>query len=214
MANEDLQAKMPTVSSLISAAFNVAAVHHSDVRRRWTNVSLRVGSLLPDSLLMVSLQQSGRIDVVLRSMEDELSANASEQNASYEYLAMLSGIWVGLVYEIVRLLKERKLVVNNVEFDQLAHALRLIRVPLEKHEIAVDRKLADEVQMVRSPSTGTENDTHVYRKDDPRRSHIMPSGASDRGSIMWHVIDVTANQAFWLERRGLSDSLLGLWDRH
>ncbi|AOL03568.1 hypothetical protein WI95_06300 [Burkholderia contaminans] len=64
---------------------------------------------------------------------------------------MLSELWVGSAYEIVRLLDERKLAPASMDFTELHDELRTIRVPVEKHEIARDRKLQAPLEFMRVP---------------------------------------------------------------
>lgn len=122
---------------------------------------------------------------------------------------MLSQLWVGDAYEIFRLLKERKLI-EGAEFEALAHDLKLLRIPLEKHEIVDDKKLKEPLLMSRYPHKNDETE-YSYDKNDPRRAHIMPTGLSERGSAMWLVFDHRAGNQFWLERRGISERIVDLW---
>jgi hypothetical protein len=43
------------------------------------------------------------------------------------------------------------------------------------------------------------------------RAHIMPTGLSERGSMMWQALDGATLEATWFERRNLSDRFLNLW---
>jgi hypothetical protein len=52
----------------------------------------------------------------------------------------------------------------------------------------------------------------VYDKDDPARSHIMPTAVSGRGSVMWQVLDHNVPREYWVERRDLADRLLKFKD--
>ena len=60
---------------------------------------------------MSSVQQAGQLDLVLRCMEEEYTPRAEEIEdiVSFSFHKMLAEIWVGSVYEILRLLKQRKL---------------------------------------------------------------------------------------------------------
>jgi hypothetical protein len=127
------------------------------------------------------------------------------------YLSMLSTYWIGGVYEALRLLRERELVDQNDKFVQLLRDFELLRVPLEKHEIAKDRTLKEPLQLVRQPPRPDEDDTYLYARKDEQRAHIMPAGISSRGSMMWQTIDLKNNTARWIERRNLSDQMLELW---
>ena len=54
---------MTTVKQLVSAAFGLAFMqpHHQKTRETWINISHRIGGgLLPNSLLVVSIQHMGR----------------------------------------------------------------------------------------------------------------------------------------------------------
>ena len=52
-------------------------------------------------------------------------------------------MWVGSLYETLRLLEDRKLVADSEELRALAHGLRLLRIPLEKHEITSQGQLTE-----------------------------------------------------------------------
>jgi hypothetical protein len=92
----------------------------------------------------------------------------------------------------------------------LAHELRLLRIPLEKHEIAADRKLTEPLRMHRQPPNNDDTDSYEYSNNDARKAHIMPTGISSRGSVMWQVIDLQSNSSYWLERRDLSERIVAL----
>ena len=153
--------------------------------------------------------------MVLRCMEDEFSppqASAGEPDLSLHYQIMLSEIWVGAVYEIFRLLTEREIAPDNDAFKTLAHDLRLLRIPLEKHEIALDRELSEPLVMVRQPPKNDGADTYTYSRSDPQKAHIMSTGLRRRGSAMWRVIDLKSKTSHWLERRALSERIVALWE--
>jgi hypothetical protein len=203
------------VAQLITGAFRLAAARYPELYEKWIKLSFRVGSLLPNSLLFFSIQKCGELDMVLRCMEDDFTPPQADtgdlEMLSFTYQSMLSELWVGSVYEIFRLLKSRKLVDDNVAFRALEYDLRLLRVTLEKHEIAADYKLSEPLVMQRQPSKEGERDCYQYLKSDQKRSHIMPSGVSRRGSLIWHVIDVSCKKSYWLERRALSERIVALW---
>jgi len=200
------------VSPLIVAAFGQAAQKYPEIHRSWITASFRVGSLLPNSLLSMCIQRDGWLDMVLRCMEDELAAGShAGAQGEYHFQNLLSELWIGSVYETLRLLKARKLMPDSGESLALLNDLSLIRMPLEKHEIAKDQALKNPLQMQAHPPNNERTDFYVYDKDDPTRAHIMPRGVSPRGSVMWQLLDVKANQERWVERRGLSDRLLSLW---
>ena len=105
--------------------------------------------------------------MVLRCMEDDFQAETppiSEVGINpFHYQAMLSELWIGAIYEVFRLLIDRKLAPNDQTFTAIAHELRLLRISLEKHEIAADRKLLGPLQMTRQPPKNNESDLYSYR---------------------------------------------------
>jgi hypothetical protein len=204
-----------TVSSAIVRAFRQAAAQNPSLHKAWISISYLVGGLLPASLLMVSIQRVGELDILLRCMEDEFAP--SDENSGEEevlapnYQLMLSEMWVGAVYEIFRLLAEREIGTRGAAFEALAHDFRLLRIPMEKHEIAADRKITGPLIMQsRADASGTVGQ-YEYSSHSKLKAHIMPAGISPRGSAMWHVTDVQAKSACWLERRGLSERVVALW---
>lgn len=200
------------VKKLIEAAFQVSALKYSDLHKDWITVSMRIGGKLPNSILMASVQRAGQLDVLLRSMEDEFSIkDESKPDFSFQYQMLFSELWIGQVYEICRLLKDRKCEPSDPDFNDLSHGLRLLRVTMDKHEIANERKLSAPLMMQKQPPNNDASDFYEYSKDDPTRGHIMPTGVSERGSSMWQVIDVVSNQSYWLERRNISERFLKLF---
>ena len=201
------------VGDLIQAAFRQASIRNPDLHAAWVTASYRLGGLLPTSTLVSSVQRAGELDQLVRCMEDEFSFNqdGQEPDFSFYYQVMLSELWITEMYEIFRLLKERKLVPSDNEFDSLAHHLRLLRISIDKHEIAGDRKLEVPLMMKRYPPKDDDSDIYHYSKDDPSRSHIMPGGFSRRGSLMWQVLDITTGETFWIERRTLAEKIITLY---
>jgi hypothetical protein len=163
----------------------------------------------------VSIQRDGEVDLVLRCMEDEVAPMAATQQDDplfiTNYLDLLSTYWIGGMYETFRLLRERKLAGDDQQFSAIFTDLELLRIPLEKHEIAKDRALKEPLTLVRNPPRDGD-ETFSYARNDPKRSHIMPTGLSPRGSMMWQPIDAKAHTSKWIERRTLSDQILDLWN--
>jgi hypothetical protein len=62
-----------TVTQLITAAFILARSRYPELDKTWVSISVRVGGLLPNSLLMASVQRTVELDMVLRCMEDDFS---------------------------------------------------------------------------------------------------------------------------------------------
>ncbi|HET7375588.1 MAG TPA: hypothetical protein VFK30_02705, partial [Anaerolineae bacterium] len=151
----------------------------------------------------------------LRCMEDEQAERLPKDNSasfSLHYQKIISDYWIGSVYETFRLLRQRKLDDASPAFLEIFADLELIRMPLEKHELAKDRNLDAPLEMVRNPRNNDAKDIYVYDPKDDRRAHIMSTAvSSSTGSVMWHAIDLTSNSDRWIERRGLSDRIIALW---
>jgi hypothetical protein len=99
-------------------------------------------------------------------MEDEClaGAQAPEQEGLFEfhYQRMLSEVWVGSVYETLRLIVERNRGAATDEVHALAEDFKLLRVPFEKHQIASDRQLAAPLQLQRQPPKNDQSDLYEY----------------------------------------------------
>lgn len=85
--------EQPTVSQLIAATFAIAAQKNPGLPEARIRTSFRLGGMLPTSTLMVSIQQDGNLDALLRIMEDERAA--SQQAAQQELLFKLPSDVVG-----------------------------------------------------------------------------------------------------------------------
>ena len=201
---------------LLTGAFAAAFEQFQELYVRWVAVSNKIGLTLPDSTLTLSVQRVGRLDLVARALEDERFDSSQPINDFPTHLlrdecqGMISELWVGSVYEIVRLLEERKLVSLSEEFKRLHDDLRMVRIPVEKLEIARGSKLPPTQEFARIPAREGD-EPHAYRHKDPQRSHILPMRLSARGSTSWLVLDAETMQEKWVERRALSDEVLALW---
>lgn len=206
-----------TIGELVASAFAWASQKYPQVHTQWTTISGKVGGRLPASLLMVDIQRLGSLDVLIRCMEDELVERVATKTLPGgdpfvgHYAILFSNNWVGGMYEIFRLLRQRGLADSSPAFAEIFSELELLRMPLEKYEIAKDKRMSGPLQFTKNPPRNDESDNYTYDKDDPLRGHIMPAGLSQRGSVMWQVIDHEGN-ARWIERRTLSDAILKLWD--
>jgi hypothetical protein len=201
------------VAPSLANAFAAAIVKYPDERSNWNKLSFQLGSLLPDSMLRWSIQSMGTLDLAVRALEDE-ALPVDETGNDLEFSSMdlhvvLSEMWVGGVYEVTRLLKDRGLVEGDA-FFKLAHDFELVRVPIEKHELPKERKLKSPIALSRQPPNNDGKDVYIYDRLDPKRAHIIPKALSERGSLMWHVFDHLADKSWWLERRPLSERLLSL----
>lgn len=153
--------------------------------------------------------------MLVRAMESERTREDAKEpqdlaRFSFHYQRLASELWVGSAYELVRLTNERALVTKSEHLAALGYDLRLLRIPMEKHEIAGDRKLKDKLSMERSPPNGDETDFYAYDKADRQKSHIMPAGVTGRGSMTWCAIDADTKAEKWIERLDLSERILSL----
>src|SRR4029078_79485 len=123
-------------------------------------------------------------------------------------LSMLSGYWIGGMHAVFWLLQKRGLGDDNDKFKNIQADLELVRVGLEKHEIPKDRNLT--LHMVAQPRNHADTDFYTYDFNDQTRAHRMPMGLSERGSMLWQVIDGGGQSSRWIERRALSDQILEL----
>lgn len=170
------------ITELINQAFGISKERLPEFHKRWITISHKTGALLPNSLLVTSIQRAGELDVLLRCMEvDVLESNAKDDHFLVHYQMMFSEYWIGAIYESIRLLQERKLK-NRANFDELAHHLRMLRIPLEKHEIAADKRLGSPLPMHKARAF-KDGPIYHYVPSDNMRSHIMPVRITIRGSL-------------------------------
>lgn len=211
-----------SVRHMISHAFTAAILEHGELHKTWVDVSVRIQKLLPESLIALSVQNAGKIDLVLRCMENEAcdpnktsakhgidSMEDLIETSSFGYQCLLSDWWLGSVYAITYAIttKIRELSENNT-LKTLHNDLNLVRVMIEKHEIAKDRSLTEPLLMNR----GDESQIYAYSKEDPKRSYYTNPKLSNRGSLAWRVVsNVKTKEQKLIERRELSDQFLNLW---
>lgn len=203
-----------TVGQLLVAAFGLSRNGEPELNRRWIRMSFRIGSQLPRSLLSVSIQRLGEVDLICRAVEKELFEQPprdGEMDFRDNYLTVLSEWWIGSAYAICYTLMIRKILAID-EFLRLADDLRMIRVQIEKYEVPSDKKLTEPLQFSPAQLRPDEKEApiYVYDKADQLRAHIPRSGLSDRWSCMWEVFDVKAGGSRWFERLELSNRMLDL----
>jgi len=204
---------MKVITSSLANAFAAAVTKYPAERSSWVELSFQLGGLLPDSALSWSIQSMGTLDLAVRAMEDEAlpvdGTGSDLEIFSMDLQVVLSEMWVGGIYEVTRLLKARGLVAGDA-FHKLAHDFELVRIPIEKHELPKDDRLKSPLALSRQPPNNDDTDIYIYSRNDPKRAHIAPKGLSERGSLMWHVLDHLADKSWWLERRSLSERFLSL----
>jgi hypothetical protein len=197
----------PEIGELIVEAFQTSQKMQSAVMQEWITASFRAGSKIPESAMFSSIQRLGELDAVCRAMEDDLVRRPPTYDFRFHYLRLLSDLWVGSAYAIGYSFSDRGLFKGDQDFDTVAEDLRLIRVQLEKHQIASDKKLSQPLDLVTDPNQGPIR-TVQYDKNDQLRAHIGRTGLSEKYSVMWEIIDIRGNTDRWLERRSLADRLL------
>ena len=204
--------------------FVQANTTYPKTQKSWIDLSHKLGGCLPRSLLVGQIQDIGSIDVLLRCLEDETSsagkAGPNQPDLPFgfadfglHYQSMLSRLWVSDAYEAARLLKARRLVMGNASLVELEYDLKLVRITLDKHEIANEPKMKprnEPLVMQELNSSGVATGTYLYQRDDNMRAHIMTSGVSERGSMMWEGLDAETRGSKFIERRDLADRFLGL----
>lgn len=208
-----------SVSDLIAQAFATATQEHLGIHRSWIILSSRWGGRLPQSRLRSTIQNHGRLDMLLRSMESENASNLhSFAPGSINELVYLSESWIISTYETIRIIHERtSLFPDNTDLNNLKTDFDLLRMPLAKHEIPSDTKLRSPLTMKTHKRRGLKRTVYIYpsydkakreSKDWQSRAHIMPSATSVRGSIMWKATDWKTGTSPWIERQSLSDRIL------
>jgi hypothetical protein len=217
--------QLPLVSPYIASAFQIAKAKYNVEHASWTNLSARLAGRFSLPIAMISLQRQGDQDLLLRCMEDEFQANKAAETTdqsgvdyTFHYQVMLSESWIVGCYEILRAFRQRddegNLGADGVSaletFKSIFSDLKLLRMPIAKYEIAKDNRMKEPLTMRAIPPNKDATDEHIYDKKDPTRSHIMPTGMSGRGSMMWLVLDHSVPREYWVERRDLADRLLAL----
>lgn len=208
----------PNISELLVKAIVSAILKHQNLHAQWIDASCSVGSRLTIPTLKISIQDLGKMDILLRSIEKEQlyrdpAAHAVVSGLITSMQSLLSEAWVSAAYEIIRLLKSRNIWKNDPEFHRLVHDLSLVRITIDKHEIARDNKLQAPIQFTGSSDDPTATVT-PYDKDDPLRSHMLPRCISTKtGSFAWKPIEIKNHgpQHKTIERQDLSDQFLSIF---
>lgn len=131
------------VGQHIALAFHQARASYPELNRKWVDASHFVGSAVPQSLLSINIQRQGELDLVLRCIEDEAVRRRVESQQDdllvSNYLHIFSSEWIGGIYAVFFVLKSRGFDSGGAQFLEIFRDLELLRIPLEKHEIAKDR---------------------------------------------------------------------------
>ena len=187
-----------------------AKADQPDLARDWVQASFQVGSNLPDSLLTMTIQRAGDLDILLRSFEASASNGTSVEASmfNFNYQAKLSELWIGRVYAVFATVDRARRRPSSAMWSDLATHVTRLRVAFEKHQIAHD--LGRTMWMQRVPAKPDEPPL-IYDGTDSERSIILPSGISSRGSCTWMVTDPKRRVSYWVERLDISQRVLRLW---
>ena len=208
------------VTNSISIAFGHAIERHREIYVNWLRIAEHIGQRLQYSHLPMSIHNLGILDVVLRQIgsEFDLSEYECPQGALHlpsHLLFLFSDLWVCNAYEFFRLLKERRLTSGN-SFKKIEQQLRLVRITLDKHEIAKNRGGNVDLKFMYHPPLTDEKTLYHYSSDDPHRSIIPEVKVNlETGAVQWRVVDVLSHKdetwVGWLDRQVISDEILKLW---
>lgn len=202
-----------SIGQLIVAAFGLSRNADPKLSERWIWMSHQIGSKLPRSLLSVTIERLGEVDLLCRAIEREMLSQPpreGELDLRFNFLVVLSDWWISSAYAICFTLKDRK-ILDGPEFLTLADDLRMIRVQNEEFELPSDRKLTEPLKFSPAQLRPDEKEAPVYYdKTDPLRAHIARQGLSARRSLVWEVFDARAGEGRWFERLELADRMLDL----
>src|SRR5690606_9901225 len=93
-------------------------------------------------------------------------------------------------------------------FAAIAHRLLLVRIPLDKHEIARAKRMPPDAQFSRWPPVEGEQPFQM-RPDEP---YIIPRAIGGNGAMEWFALDTSTMNSLWINRRQLSDEIVALAD--
>ncbi len=209
-----------TVTQHITSAFvlanELAQEKNPELLQSWLLIAVTYGSHLRQSTLPLSIFFIGELDVLLRNMEQncpplEIPSDIEKHYPALYYQSMLSNRWVCDLYEVSRVFINRGIIKDDENFNDLAKHLEAIRIPLEKHEIAKDRKLATSLELekiLKNPSTT--QTFYKYNKDDILKAFGPRMGYTKRGSVSWNVVDQQSRKLYWIDRLSLSERFISL----
>ena len=157
--------------------------------------------MIPNGSAVELLQEVGRLDLLIRAIEDEL-------DPMLHPLGPMSVTWVALSYEVIRALHQRCPTLPGLE--PLQRRLELVRIPLLKFEIAQEGKnQMPPIELYRYPPASSGEPPRLYDKADRDRAY-RPVWALTPEGLSWAVVDSTAGRTVWVTRRSLADELLML----
>ncbi|MEO1020373.1 MAG: hypothetical protein AAFY56_22190 [Pseudomonadota bacterium] len=204
-------------TQMLASAFSVSATQHNESQDLWVRISFRVQAGLTRAApkLTQAIQKLGQLDVLLRTLEDESTLDATHFTRPIladNYQILLTEAWICLGSDILTRLKRTHKAAANPTFKDLAHGFRLVRVPIAKFEIAADAKLKNRLVLERHSVGAEKRDSFEYDQSDPNRTYQEICLINENGSVAWLVLDVSAKSNVYVVRRQLSDKFIELFN--
>ena len=214
MAKNDRTEGAVALSPLLTSAAMEALRRYADLRPKWRDVYTGLVRLSQTGGGLVRYQPDHLIDLIVRSMEDELAARhrAAPEGGrvhledTLQYV--LTRYWVLGTHDAVRIAARSLAGKVHPKLTSLYDRFRLVRVPLAKLKIAGDDALKDGRVMLAEED---EAKPEAYRARSNDEYH-PPTPIDERGSIGWHLFDIKTMLPVTIYRRQLSDELLALLD--
>jgi hypothetical protein len=216
MAKNDSTETAVALSPLLASAATEALRRYADLRPKWRDVYTGLVRLSQTGGGLVRYQPDHLIDLIVRSMEDELAARhrAAPEGGrvhledTLQYV--LTRYWVLGTHDVVRIAARSQAGKVHPKLTSLYDRFRLVRVPLAKLKIAGDDALKDgRVMLVHAEEDETKPEAYRARSND---EYHPPTPIDERGSIGWHLFDIKTMLPVTIYRRQLSDELLALFD--
>ena len=216
MAKNDRTEGAVALSPLLTSAAMEALRRYADLRPKWRDVYTGLVRLSQTGGGLVRYQPDHLIDLIVRSMEDELAARhrAAPEGGrvhledTLQYV--LTRYWVLGTHDAVRIAARSLAGKVHPKLTSLYDRFRLVRVPLAKLKIAGDDALKDgRVMLVHAEEDEAKPEAYRARSND---EYHPPTPIDERGSIGWHLFDVKTMLPVTIYRRQLSDELLALFD--
>ncbi|BBI20369.1 hypothetical protein EKJ_12160 [Qipengyuania flava] len=204
-----------SATDLVLTAFAIGMKRDEGLHRKWISISHKLGPVA-GTVHTVSLQRIGRLDMLLRVLEDErlerLKAGQSANlDLSLDLQLALSENWLFSSYEVARAAKKPFQANSNdaSRLISLERRLALVRMPLAKGVIqGMDRN--PHKQNPPMLASAGDNGPELYRDDG---SYMMSHGiCAGTGSALWSPVDITKGETIAICRRDLSDEMLALFD--
>jgi hypothetical protein len=216
MAKNDRTEGAVALSPLLTSAAMEALRRYADLRPKWRDVYTGLVRLSQTGGGLVRYQPDHLIDLIVRSMEDELAARhrAAPEGGrvhledTLQYV--LTRYWVLGTHDVVRIAARSQAGKVHPKLTSLYDRFRLVRVPLAKLKIAGDDALKDgRVMLVHAEEDEAKPEAYRARSND---EYHPPTPIDERGSIGWHLFDIKTMLPVTIYRRQLSDELLALFD--